>query len=287
MKTSRYIPAVSALVALAALSVRTLPLCAQANSDIPILVADHGDGSAPGIDTLRFGINSAASNGRDAGLGEEEQPPAPPEGVFDVRWVNVGSTKDFGQGVKRNYHAAVSTEQSDTFRFKVQPGFKPGTGGYPVTLTWPNLAKSFTAAQLRFVDGDGNPATFDMMSGNTYSFSNPSSVTSTVTITTTGPKAAGVGTAQDATLDLRLASAPNPVHRADGAELNYRLPFRAHVTVRLYNSLGEAVATPVDGDQAPMQYSLRLETKSLPAGSYFCTITAGRLTMTCPIMLVD
>ena len=89
---------------------------AQVNSDITLVVHDNGSGA----DTLRWGVNATATNGKDAALGEEEQPPAPPDGVFDARWINVGTSNNFGQGVKKNYHANNASLR-DTFRLKVQP----------------------------------------------------------------------------------------------------------------------------------------------------------------------
>ncbi|HVZ39843.1 MAG TPA: T9SS type A sorting domain-containing protein [Candidatus Kapabacteria bacterium] len=274
--------------ALAALLVLTAaPLCAQVSSDIPLTVSDHGDGTVPGGDTLYFGFHPSATNGRDAALGEEEQPPAPPEGVFDVRWVNVGSSKDFGQGVKRNYHAYTSSTQSDTFRLRVQPGFKPGSNGYPVTLTWPSLSKYFTGAALRFVDGDGNPTAQDMMSTTSFSFTNPSSVSSTVTIVTTGPISSADVSEADAVLNFGLVSSPNPVKRNEGATIGYVLPYPAHVTVTLYNALGQAVMEVVNEDQTPARHTNHLDTRNLPAGSYYCRINAGRFSSVRTIILAD
>lgn len=265
----------------------TRPLGAQVAIDIPLIVSDHGDGAAPGIDTLHFGVHPAATNGRDVGLGEDEQPPAPPEGVFDARWINVGSSNNFGQGVKRNFRVSLNTAQIDTFRVKVQPGFKPGGSGYPMTLTWPDLSKSFTAAGLRFVDGDGTPTTHDMMADQSFTFTNPSSVTSTITIITAGPKGSADVSLAESMLNLELLSTPNPVRRADGARVSYNLPFAAHVSVKLYDALGQVVETLVDGHQEPSRYTFGLATGQLPAGSYFCTITAGQFTMVRPITLVD
>lgn len=274
--------------ALAALFVlAAVPARAQVSSDIPLVVSDHGDGTVPGQDTLYFGFHPAATNGRDAALGEDEQPPAPPEGVFDTRWVNVGSSKDFGQGVKRNYHEYVSSTQSDTFRLRVQPGFKPGSNGYPVTLTWPSLSKYFTGAALRFVDGDGNPTAQDMMSVTSFTFTNASSVGSTVTIVTTGPRGSSGVSEAEAVLNFSLISSPNPVKRSEGATIGYVLPYPAHVTVTLYNSLGEAVMNVVNEDQTPARHTNYLDTRSLPSGSYYCRINAGRFASVCTIILAD
>lgn len=176
---------------------------AQVNSDLPLFVRDNGSGR----DTLRWGVNTGATNGKDASLGEDEQPPAPPEGVLDARWINVGTSNNFGQGVKKNFRASSSATQRDTFRIKVQPG----TDNYPMTISWPNLSAYFGSANLRFVDGDGNAFTMDMMTGTSFQFSNPSSATSQITITTQGPLAPPTGVAPSpSSINFGVVNVPAP-----------------------------------------------------------------------------
>jgi hypothetical protein len=285
MKTGYVRPSIIALALAAAAFVSTAD--AQVSTDIPLTIADNGDGSAVVRDTIYFGLNPAATTGRDAGLGEEEQPPAPPEGVFDARWVNVGSTKDFGQGTKRNYHPYASSEQLDTFRLKVQPSFKAGGSGYPVTIAWPDMSRYFTTAALRFVDGDGNATNHDMIANGSYTFSNPSAVTSTITIVTARPKSASGVSMAEALLNLRVVGAPNPARRTEGTSVSYTLPFAAEVNVRLYDVLGATVATLVDEHQEPARRTVHLDTRNLAAGSYYCVITAGQYTAACGVVIVD
>lgn len=261
---------------------------AQVTTDIPLYINDNGDGVTPGRDTLYWGVNPSATNGRDAALGEEEQPPAPPEGVFDARWINVGSSNSFGQGVKKNYRAYSSTQQLDTFRLKVQPGFTPGSAGYPITLSWPNMSSYFNGASLRFVDGDGNPVTHDMMSSNTFTFSNPSSVTSTITITTSRPGAATSVPAEAAALELRLANSPNPVTKSGDAIISYTLKAPATVSLELYNGLGQLVATLVDGEmQNATEHQVRLETAGLASGCYHYLLSVGDRVATRSFIVLD
>lgn len=205
MKTGRYITRMF-MMALAAIVLGGTAL-AQVNSDITLIVADNGGTR----DTLRWGVNATATNGKDAALGEEEQPPAPPDGVFDARWINVGSSNNFGQGVKKNYRANNAALR-DTFRLKVQPG----SGGYPMTLTWPNLNSYFGTASLRFVDGDGNAFTQDMKTATSFNFNNPSSNSSTITITTFQPAAPAAGvSASPLTLNFGVVNVPTPGTKTD------------------------------------------------------------------------
>jgi|GEM_PF-2252493 len=267
------------------------PASAQLNTDLKLIISDNSEGPVPGLDTLHWGFKPQATNGRDGELGEEEQPPVAPEGVFDVRWINIGSSSDFGQGVKRNYHAYSSAEQRDTFRIKAQPYFVSGQDGYPMMLRWEDLKPYFQEASLRFVDGDGNPTTLDMLTATSFEFSNPSSVTSTITIYTMGPKdpASGVVTtrAGDAAA-LAMSNSPNPARAASGVTISYTLPAAADVSLRIYNALGQLVRTVVDGErQQAARHEVHVVTRGLVSGGYYYTIIAGDVAGSRRFVLVD
>src|SRR6185503_13563319 len=83
--------AVAVLFLLAFFSAR---LSSQSIS-IPLRLADNGGH----FDTLRFGQDPVATYCVDPAFGEEEIPPPPPTGYFDVRWVESREgSLCFGQG---------------------------------------------------------------------------------------------------------------------------------------------------------------------------------------------
>lgn len=261
---------------------------AQVTMDLPIRIADHGDGAQPGYDTLYLGFKPGATNGMDGELGEEQQPPAPPEGVFDARWVNVGSSSDFGQGTKRNYHGYAAPTQKDTFRIRLQPGFVEGKNGYPVTISWPALAPYFTAASLRFVDGDGEVKTMDMMTGTSFSLTNASSTISTITIATEGPKdPASSVDMERAVAMLELEAAPNPAASGGGVTLSYTLPGASHVIVRIYNALGEMVRALPQKVQDSGRHAVMLDTHGMMPGSYYYTVLTDGAAAVGSFILID
>jgi len=169
----------------------TVALQAQATSDLPLIVQNNGSGVNLGLDTLRWGVNPAGTNGRDASLGEDELPPAPPSSVFDVRWINVGSSNNFGEGVKKNFRASTSGTQIDTFRMRLQAG----DGGFPVSVSWPNnLSSYFGSATLRYFDnGLGANVNVNMLTASTHSITDPD--VTTVQIFTSNPTAPAGGVA--------------------------------------------------------------------------------------------
>lgn len=66
---------------------------------------------------------------------------------------------------------------------------------------------------------------------------------------------------------------PNPFH--SWTELSYRLVRPVHVTLRVYNLLGEHVATLVDGLQESGDHLARFDAVGLPGGVYVFRLDAG------------
>jgi len=75
---------------------------------------------------LIFGQNINATDGIDPSLREEEIPPPPPSGIFDVRFIlpdpTVGSMIDYRNSAKTNIDWQIN--------------FQPSSAGYPMTFSW-------------------------------------------------------------------------------------------------------------------------------------------------------
>ena len=65
---------------------------------------------------------------------------------------------------------------------------------------------------------------------------------------------------------------PNPFNPS--TTINYSLPIAANVSLRVFNSLGQLVATLVDELKEPGYYAVRWKA-SVPSGIYFCRLQAG------------
>jgi hypothetical protein len=68
--------------------------------------------------------------------------------------------------------------------------------------------------------------------------------------------------------------------------IGYRLPVRSHVTLLIYDMLGRAVATLVNGQQNAGTYSISFNAGGLASGAYFYRLQAGAFTETKKLTLI-
>jgi len=112
-------------------------LCARADQfKIPLRVQDNGGA----VDTAWFGVDPNATYCIDPALGEYQLPPPSPG--IDVRFVGIqGRVNCLGTGTKIDLRHFTSPTQIDTYKVLFKPG---DAGGYPVTISWPDLAPYYT-----------------------------------------------------------------------------------------------------------------------------------------------
>jgi hypothetical protein len=72
-----------------------------------------------------------------------------------------------------------------------------------------------------------------------------------------------------------LDNFPNPFN--PGTNLRFHLPEAAHVTLKVYNMVGEEVATLVNAPRPAGVHTVRFEAANLPSGIYFSVLQAGEV----------
>jgi len=77
---------------------------------------------------------------------------------------------------------------------------------------------------------------------------------------------------------------PNPFNPA--TSISYTLPEKAYVRLRIFNVLGQGVATLADGEQEPGYRSVGWDASAIPGGVYFYRLTAGPFTGTRKMILM-
>ncbi|MBM4176054.1 MAG: T9SS type A sorting domain-containing protein [Ignavibacteria bacterium] len=96
--------------------------------DVPLSITD-GVASKE----LRFGLHPTATDGIDVSLGETEQPPPPPTGVFDARFIgdDIGIST-MGQGLIKDYRFGYDTTKGQRIH---ELKYQVGTGT-TITFNW-------------------------------------------------------------------------------------------------------------------------------------------------------
>ena len=79
-------------------------------------------------------------------------------------------------------------------------------------------------------------------------------------------------------------SYPNPFNPS--TRIQYDLPSPAHVSLMIYNNLGEVVATLFEGERTEGSYTAEFDGSHLSSGVYFCRLCAGSYTATTKLMLL-
>jgi hypothetical protein len=77
---------------------------------------------------------------------------------------------------------------------------------------------------------------------------------------------------------------PNPFNPT--TNISYTLPADGRVTLKVYNSLGQEVATLVDDNMTAGRYVAIWDAKGIASGTYFYRIQAGSRVLTKTMMLV-
>ena len=77
---------------------------------------------------------------------------------------------------------------------------------------------------------------------------------------------------------------PNPFNPT--TIIRYGLPFKTTVCLAIYNTLGQTVATLVDGEQEAGFHEARFDGSNLASGIYFCRLKADRSVRTSKLLLV-
>lgn len=83
---------------------------------------------------------------------------------------------------------------------------------------------------------------------------------------------------------LALHSSPNPF--SESTQLTLNIPHAGHVSLTLYNLLGQPVRTLIDAPQPEGPFTLNLLAEDLPSGRYTAVLKSGNEQQTLSLTLV-
>lgn len=246
-----------------------------------IAINDNGSGH----DTLWLGFDPSGSYGLNTGLCEIELPPRPPTGIFDARFVNIpgrdgmDTPAGLGLGFRQDYRQYPFNFIPDTFKVK----FQPSDAGYPVTFSWntSGFAQMGDSAWLQDEFG-GVIFRIRMHIVSQFIFASPT-FSSALLILFPYPVNVKEETQEPRVFGL-FRNYPNPFN--PGTTIRYALPQRSLVTLNIFNTLGQNVATVVDGMQDAGFKSVGFDASNLASGVYYYRLQAGDFVETKKLLLL-
>jgi plastocyanin len=128
------------------------------------------------------------------------------------------------------------------------------------------------AAPFSKKDFSGTSFSYMVTVAGTYNFECTLHVTTNNMYSAFTAEAAGVEQPQQTTMVMDPVY-PNPA--MDEAMVHFTLENPAHVTLRIYNSIGTLVQTPTNEEMSSGFHMLMIDTKQLASGSYQYVLQAG------------
>lgn len=224
--------------------------------------------------SLTFGVKPDASEGFDLRY-DEPKPPVPPGGKYvqaffmHPDWVPILGSR-FTSDIQ-------SPEGRKAWTFYVS-----ASELMDITLSW-NIDQILRdvpdSVKLELSDTRSGER-IDMKTASSYEFSTKEARLFTINTTVLG---ANEDREMPTTFSLKQAY-PNPFNPS--TTLEYTLPEAVHVSLRIYNTLGEEVHTIVDEFKGAGYYSVLVDMNDLPSGVYMYRLQAGEFSEVKRMVLV-
>lgn len=221
---------------------------------------------------VEIGWDRAATHCIDSTLGEQERPPMPPSEIFDFRAIDNRTSNCLGEGLVLDLKTwTPGVTVIDTFVIKVQPG----TGGYPITLTWGAISNP-DVKSLLLQDGLGGMfVNKNMLTENSAVIANMfaaqlyiySDVMNNVQKETETPVNFGLE-----------QNYPNPFNPS--TKIKFSIPVQSNVDISVFDVLGRKIRTLVSEEMEASVYSVEWNgmnnTETMASsGIYYIKMTAN------------
>ena len=226
------------------------------------------------VDSLWFSFDTVATYGIDPGLCEFEIPQWPPVNMCDFHpaFVDLPGRSALGNGTWLDYRGYYDRARADTHRIRF-PALSAQC--YPMVVRWSCASILAMCDSARIVDEPtGSRYNINLAEMDSMNITD-ASVTS-FWLYRHGAKRLTVDVdppgGQVPTSRQFFENYPNPFNPV--TRIRFDLPNNAKISLRIYNLLGQEVATLVDEQKQPGRYEVQWNAGSFPSGIYFCRLQA-------------
>jgi hypothetical protein len=220
-----------------------------------------------GYKVMKFGIDPTASDTVDWHLGEEDLPPFPPLGVFEVRYL---MPKNNFSGIESSYwdFRQGSSPYTGVQEYRIR--LQQGELGDTVKIGW-NFAPSISARLQDIFTG--NLVDISMTGQGTFIVPDPT-VYEKFKFTITYSNATDVEDNTQMINDYELLqNYPNPFNPS--TNITFRLNQGSDVVIKVFNVLGKETAVITNQFYSAGTHSIKFDASSLSSGVYYYQIFAG------------
>ena len=176
-------------------------------------------------------------------IGRYDLPPIPPDGSFDVRYASGRMLETFNNGINDEYSILISSAE------------------YPLTISW-EIKEQASDEVLRVGEKE-----ISLSSNGSIQILNQKSQIA-------------LGKAKITELPknfLLEQNSPNPFNPS--TTIHYQLPVDSRVTLKVFDVLGQEVATLVNEDKKAGRYEVELDGSKLSSGVYFYRLQADGISL--------
>ena len=187
----------------------------------------------------------------------------------------------FELGAATNWMDAFDAVDPSNVDLKVETR---GIGGATDVQELPAAVHNVTANGNKTVFMTMDPLSIDTQSPAYFWLSDTTAAIHYQAVTWFGANVVGV---EEETVPSRFDLAqnyPNPFNPS--TKIVYAVPSKSNVTLKVYNLLGQEIATLVNAVKNVGRYELTFNASNMPSGVYFYTLTAGNFTITKKMMLI-
>jgi|GEM_PF-4641407 len=263
---------ICSLVLLIVTFISRFSLCqSEAQISIPFEIYDNAGGQK----ILYFGLDQTATDGIDIHLGESDLPPYPPTGAFDARWLLPENGFNGSLSSWLDYRNAPGFPFTGTVEHRFR--YQSAGGATAMFFSW-NLPPAVTGLIQDLANGA--IVNIQISGSGTYQLNNFALLNQMKLMVYYNNIVSGVENIDELPSDFILEqNYPNPFNPT--TKIKYSIPASSlnpfskgegtFVTLKVYDILGNEVATLVNEEQAPGVYEIEFD-----VSSSFRLVSAGR-----------